>query len=79
MSDCQLAILQDVPARGRYVFFSMSSRHRDVVQQSLMRHMLGLDDGIVDALFGISRPVTGANFWCPPMRHGQLDLRQLGC
>jgi putative iron-dependent peroxidase len=44
----------------------------------LMRHMTGLDDGVVDALFGISRPVTGANFWCPPMRDGQLDLRQLG-
>lgn len=44
----------------------------------LMRHMAGLDDGVVDALFGISRPVTGANFWCPPMHQGQLDLRQLG-
>ncbi len=44
----------------------------------LMRRMTGLDDGIVDGLFGISRPLTGANFWCPPMRQGQLDLRQLG-
>jgi putative iron-dependent peroxidase len=44
----------------------------------LMRHMVGLDDGVVDALFDISRPVTGANFWCPPMHRGHLDLRQLG-
>lgn len=44
----------------------------------LMRHMAGLDDGVVDALFGISRPVTGSNFWCPPVRDGKLDLRQLG-
>jgi len=44
----------------------------------LMRHMAGLDDGIVDGLFGISRPLTGANFWCPPMRGGRLDLRHIG-
>ena len=43
-----------------------------------MRRMAGQDDGIVDALFGISRPVTGAYFWCPPMRGGRLDLRRLG-
>ena len=44
----------------------------------LLRHMLGLDDGVLDGLFGISRPITGANFWCPPMHGGQLDLRHLG-
>jgi putative iron-dependent peroxidase len=43
-----------------------------------MRRMAGLDDGLVDAMFGISRPISGANFWCPPMRDGRLDLRQLG-
>ncbi len=26
----------------------------------------------------ISRPVTGAYFWCPPILDGRLDLRQLG-
>jgi len=36
--------------------------------------MAGQDDGITDALFGFSKPVTGAYFWCPPMRGGQLDL-----
>jgi len=43
-----------------------------------MRRMAGHDDGIVDAMFKISRPVTGAYFWCPPMRDGRLDLRRLG-
>ena len=43
-----------------------------------MRRMAGHDDGIVDAMFRISKPVNGAYFWCPPMREGQLDLRQLG-
>ena len=52
--------------------------HSFAAFEVLMRHMVGLDDGVVDALFGISRPVTGANFWCPPMLHGRLDLRQLG-
>jgi porphyrinogen peroxidase len=43
-----------------------------------MRRMAGYDDGIVDALFGISKPVSGSYFWCPPMREGRLDLRRLG-
>jgi putative iron-dependent peroxidase len=43
-----------------------------------MRRMAGHDDGIVDAMFAISKPVTGAYFWCPPMRDGRLDLRRLG-
>ncbi|WP_180125126.1 Dyp-type peroxidase [Rhodoferax sp. BLA1] len=43
-----------------------------------MRRMAGLDDGLVDAMFVISRPVTGAHFWCPPMLGGRLDLRQVG-
>jgi porphyrinogen peroxidase len=46
--------------------------------EAQMRRMAGRDDGIVDAMFKISRPVTGAYFWCPPMRAGCLDLRRLG-
>lgn len=49
----------------------------DAFQASLDR-MSGLDDGITDALFLFTRPRTGAYFWCPPMREGQLDLRALG-
>ncbi|HSV47281.1 MAG TPA: Dyp-type peroxidase [Ramlibacter sp.] len=46
--------------------------------EAQMRRMAGHDDGITDAMFRISRPVTGAYFWCPPLRDGRLDLRQLG-
>jgi putative iron-dependent peroxidase len=46
--------------------------------EAQLRRMAGLDDGVVDALFQMSRPITGAYFWCPPMRHGQLDLRAVG-
>jgi putative iron-dependent peroxidase len=31
-----------------------------------------------DAQFDISRPISSANFWCPPMRADKLDMRQLG-
>lgn len=43
-----------------------------------LRRMIGAEDGITDALFRFTRPVTGAYFWCPPLRDGRLDLRALG-
>jgi putative iron-dependent peroxidase len=43
-----------------------------------LRRMLGLDDAVVDALFGMSKPISTAYFWCPPASNGRLDLRQLG-
>jgi putative iron-dependent peroxidase len=46
--------------------------------EAQMKRMAGHEDGIVDAMFSISRPVNGAYFWCPPMRGGKLDLRLLG-
>ena len=58
------------------MFVAFGRSHQAFEQQ--MRRMAGHDDGIVDAMFKISRPVTGAYFWCPPMRDGRLDLRRLG-
>ena len=46
--------------------------------EAQMRRMVGQDDGVTDALFKISKPVTGAFFWCPPLHEGRLDLRLLG-
>lgn len=46
--------------------------------EAQLRRMAGLDDGLVDALFQMSKPVTGAYFWCPPLRDGRLDLQALG-
>lgn len=46
--------------------------------EAQMRRMAGLGDGVVDALFQMSKPVTGAYFWCPPLRDGRLDLRAVG-
>lgn len=43
----------------------------------MMRRMAGLEDGIVDALFSFSRPVTGGYYWCPPASGGRLVLDAL--
>lgn len=42
--------------------------------EQILRRMLGLEDGIVDALFRFSSPITGAYYWCPPVAAGRLDL-----
>ncbi len=42
-----------------------------------MRRMVGHEDGIVDGLFSFSRPVTGAYYWCPPVKDGRVDLSAL--
>lgn len=42
--------------------------------EALMSRMIGADDGIIDGLFGFTRPVTGSYFWCPPIKDGKLDL-----
>jgi putative iron-dependent peroxidase len=39
--------------------------------------MSGLEDGIVDGLYRMSRPITGGYYWCPPLQEGRLDLRAL--
>lgn len=46
--------------------------------EAQLHRMMGLDDGISDALFTISRPLNGAYFWCPPLRDGRLDLQAVG-
>ena len=46
--------------------------------EAQLNRMIGNEDGIVDALFKFTQPVSGAYFWCPPMKDGNLDLTQLG-
>lgn len=45
--------------------------------EAQLQRMMGVDDGIVDGLFRISRPITGEYYWCPPMHEGSLDLSLL--
>ena len=42
-----------------------------------LRRMVGLEDGIPDALFRFSQPVSGAYYWCPPVQDDRLDLSAL--
>ncbi|MEE9549808.1 MAG: Dyp-type peroxidase [Candidatus Binatia bacterium] len=46
--------------------------------EALLRRMVGVEDGISDALFRFTRPISGNYFWCPPVVNGKLDLRALG-
>ena len=46
--------------------------------EAILNRMLGKDDGIRDALFTFTRPISGAYFWCPPVKDGRLDLSALG-
>ncbi|VVN91521.1 MULTISPECIES: Dyp-type peroxidase [Pseudomonas] len=45
--------------------------------EAQLRRMSGLEDGITDGLYRISRPITGGYYWCPPLKDGRLDLRAL--
>ena len=65
-----------VSMQAGLMFVAFGKSHQAFEQQ--MRRMAGHDDGIVDAMFKISKPVNGAYYWCPPMRDGRLDLRRLG-
>lgn len=64
-------------ASGEGLMFVAFGHNFDAFEAQLIR-MSGQEDGIVDALFRFSRPVTGAYFWCPPVREGKLDLTAIG-
>jgi putative iron-dependent peroxidase len=59
--------------RGAGLVFVAFGKSFDAFEAQL-RRMVGAEDGITDALFTVSRPVTGAYFWCPPTKNGRLDL-----
>ena len=46
--------------------------------EAQMRRMAGEEDGIVDGLFQMSKPVTNGYYWCPPMKGEGLDLSAIG-
>jgi len=46
--------------------------------EAQLKRMTGGEDGVVDALFGFSQPVSGAYYWCPAIKNGRLDLSPLG-
>lgn len=62
--------------RGGFMFVAFG--HSLDAFEAALHRMSGNEDGIPDALFRFTRPLTGAYFWCPAMKDGQLDLRALG-
>lgn len=40
-----------------------------------LARMVGADDGITDAVFKMSKPITGSFFWCPPIENGQIKYK----
>lgn len=46
--------------------------------EAILNKMLGKEDGIQDALFEFTKPISGAYFWCPPLKDNKLNLVQLG-
>lgn len=45
--------------------------------EAILHNMIGAEDGIQDALFQFTQPVSGAFFWCPPAIDNRLDLNWL--
>lgn len=66
-----------VTVDDRGLEFIAYCRSLDAFEQ-MLRRMAGLEDGIVDALFTFSRPLTGGYYWCPPIVDDRLDLSLLG-
>ena len=64
-------------AQAQGLEFISYGKSLDAFEQ-VLRRMAGLDDGITDALFTFSRPVTGGYYWCPPVKSERLDLSFIG-
>lgn len=62
-------------AQGGLMFVAFG--HSSQAFAAQLRRMVGLEDGIQDALFQFTRPITGAYFWCPPVKDGRVQLAAL--
>ena len=52
--------------------------HSFQAYEAILKRMTGQEDGITDALFNFTHPVTGDYFWCPPVNNDTIDLSYLG-
>lgn len=46
--------------------------------EAQLERMIGLEDGISDALFQFTQPINGSYYWCPALKQGRLDLAPIG-
>lgn len=58
---------------GEGLVFVAFGRRFDAYE-ALLRRMVGHEDGITDALFRFTRPLSGSYFWCPPLVDNRLAL-----
>lgn len=65
--------VENADAGLMFVAFGKSFNAYEVI----LNRMVGMEDRIADAMFSFSRPVTGAYYWCPPMKTDRLDLSKL--
>ena len=56
----------------------VSFGHSFAAFEAILNRMLGKEDAISDALFTFTRPISGAYFWCPPVKDRKLDLSAIG-
>jgi porphyrinogen peroxidase len=42
--------------------------------EAQLKRMCGAEDGIVDGLFGFTRPIGGGFYWCPPVENQAIKL-----
>ncbi len=67
-----------IDTSGEGLLFIAFSRSLNAFD-AMLKRMTGQEDGIVDALFQFTRPVTGGHYWCPPVdAHGRLNLIAAG-
>ena len=58
--------------------FFLAFGHSFDAFEALLNRMTGVDDGVVDALFSFTRPLSGSFYWGPPVSNGKLDLQAIG-
>lgn len=46
--------------------------------ERILTRMSGAEDGHVDRIFTISKPIASSYFWCPPIKQGRVNLSCLG-
>ncbi len=46
--------------------------------ERMLTRMTGAEDGLVDRIFTISKPISSSYFWCPPIIQGRISLACLG-
>jgi porphyrinogen peroxidase len=59
-------------AKNSGLLFASFGKNFEAFEAQLAR-MSGADDGVLDALYKMSRPITSAYFWCPPMVDGSIQ------